>query len=133
VIKLVCLDTSFIADLNRKDKRALEKLKSFAKERMTTTVINIGELYKGAYGHHNVEKKLKEVDDLIQILIVLEMNATASKTYGYYYQFLKRRGELIDERDILIASIAISFGEMRIVTRNVEHFRRIPEIEVMSY
>ncbi len=133
MIKLVCLDTSFIADLNRNDPGALGKLKSFFTERMTTTVINVGELYKGAYGYHNVEKKLNEVEELIQILIVLEMNVTASKTYGYYYQFLRRRGELIDERDILIASIAISFGETRIVTRNVDHFRRIPEIEVISY
>lgn len=40
---------------------------------------------------------------------------------------------MIDDRDILIASIAISFGETKIVTRNVEHFSRIPEIEVISY
>ena len=133
MIKLACLDTSFIADLTRKDERAIAKLKSFAKARLTTTVINVGELYKGAYGYHNVEKKLKEVEELIQILIVLEMNVTASRIYGYYYQLLKRRGELIDDRDILIASIAISFGETKIVTRNVEHFSRIPEIEVISY
>lgn len=79
-----------------------------------------------------MEKKLKEVEELIQIQIVLDMNVTASRIYGFYYHLLKRRGELIDER-VLIASIAISFGETKIVTRNAEHFRRIPEIEVISY
>jgi len=82
---------------------------------------------------HNVEKKLKEVEELIQILIVLDMNVTASRIYCFYYHLLKRRGELIDDRDIPIASITISFGETKIVTRNAEHFRRIPEIEVISY
>jgi predicted nucleic acid-binding protein len=93
----------------------------------------VAELYKGAYGHHNRNEKLKEVDELIQIIFVLEMNVRASKSYGYYYQYLKKRGELIDDRDILIACITLSFGENRIVTRNIEHFKRIEEIEVIDY
>ncbi len=40
---------------------------------------------------------------------------------------------MIEDRDILIASIALSFGENRIVTRNIKHFERIDEIEVVSY
>ena len=132
---MVCLDTSFIADLNRKDSGAIAKLKEFIenREKLVTTVINVAELYKGAYGHHNTERKLKEVDELIMILFVLVMNVRASKNYGYYYYYLKKSGKMIEDRDILIASIALSFGENRIVTRNIKHFQRIEEIEVVSY
>jgi tRNA(fMet)-specific endonuclease VapC len=135
VISLVCLDTSFIADLNRRDIGAIAKLKEFIenREKLVTTVINVAELYKGAYGHHNAERKLKEVDELILILFVLEMNVRASKNYGYFYHYLKKSGKIIEDRDILIASIALSFGENRIVTRNIKHFERIEEIEVVSY
>jgi predicted nucleic acid-binding protein len=78
-------------------------------------------------------RKKKEVDELILILFVLEMNVRASKNYGYYYHYLKKSGKMIEDRDILIASIALSFGENRIVTRNIKHFERIEELEMVSY
>lgn len=132
---MVCFDTSFIVDLRRDDPSALRKLREFAKsgENLSTTVINIGELYKGAYGHHNCEERLKEVDELIHIFLIFEMNIIAAKNYGYYHQYLKEKGKMLDDRDILIASIAFSFEETKIVTRNIEHFRRIPGIDVITY
>ncbi|MEA2053640.1 MAG: type II toxin-antitoxin system VapC family toxin [Candidatus Thermoplasmatota archaeon] len=132
---MVCLDTSFIADLFRKDKEAIRKLEEFIEknEKLVTAIINVAELYKGAYGHYRKEEKIKEVDELSQIIFVLEMNIRAAKNYGYYCQYLKGRGKMIDDRDILIASIILSYGEDKIVTRNVEHFRRIEEIEVIEY
>ena len=132
---MVCLDTSFIADLLRKDKKASEKLEEFVNEneKLMTTIINIAELYKGAYGHYKKEEKIKEVDEISQIIFVLDMNIRAAKNYGYFYQYLKKEGKLIDDRDILIASIILSYGENKIVTRNIKHFRRIKEIEVIEY
>lgn len=132
---MVCLDTSFIADLFRRNEKAIKKLEELVKknEKLTTTIINIAELYKGAYGHHRKEEKLDEVDELSQIIFVLDMNIRAAKNYGYIYQYLKEKGELIDDRDILIASIILSYGENKIITRNVKHFKRIEEIEVIEY
>lgn len=54
---MVCLDTSFIADPNRKDAGAITKLREFIKkrEKLVTTVINVAELYKGVYGYYNPE------------------------------------------------------------------------------
>lgn len=132
---MVCLDTSFIADLFRKDKGAIKKLEELAEknEKLVTTVVNVAELYKGAYGYYKREEKIKEVDELSQIIFVLEMSIRAAKNYGYYYQYLKRRGKMIDDRDIIIASIILSYGENKIVTRNIEHFERIEEIEVLGY
>ena len=132
---MVCLDTSFIADLLRKDRKTSEKLEEFINEneKLMTTIINIAELYKGAYGHHRKEEKIKEVDEISQIIFVLDMNIRAAKNYGYLYQCLKKKGKLIDDRDILIASIILSYGENKIVTKNTKHFKRIKEIEVMEY
>jgi len=98
-----------------------------------TTIINVAELYKGAYGHRLQAEKVEEVNALTDILYILEMNVKAAKHYGYYYQNLKNKGAMIDDRDILIASIALSYGENRIVTRNVRHFERIEPVSVVSY
>jgi tRNA(fMet)-specific endonuclease VapC len=45
---------------------------------------------------------------------------------------LKRRGLLIDEVDILIASIALSEG-LAVATHNVSHFTRINSLQVVDW
>lgn len=37
------------------------------------------------------------------------------------------------DRDILIASILLSFGERKIITRDKRHFREIEGLEVITY
>jgi len=44
---------------------------------------------------------------------------------------LESKGERIDFRDILIAAISKT-QEMAFVTRNTEHFTRIPGLEVLE-
>lgn len=42
-------------------------------EHIFTTVINIAELYRGAFSHPRADEKLQEIAELKDILIVLDM------------------------------------------------------------
>lgn len=53
--------------------------------------------------------------------------------YGYYYQYLRSEGKMIDDRDILIIATMMAYGKHQIVTRNRRHFESIPDIEVIDY
>jgi predicted nucleic acid-binding protein len=48
------------------------------------------------------------------------------------YADLKRRGQLISDADLLIAATALEHGRV-LVTNNVAHFQRIPNLPVISW
>ncbi|KAA0008093.1 MAG: type II toxin-antitoxin system VapC family toxin [Thermoplasmata archaeon] len=132
---MVGVDTTFLIDLFRGDKKALvlmEKL-SREEEHISTTVINIAELYRGAYLHKDKERKLREIKELETLLIILDMRIESAKIYGKLYSFLKEKGRITNDRDILIAAIFLSYGENRIVTRDRKHFQQIEGLHVISY
>jgi len=106
VNSLVGVDTTFLIDLFRNNEKAIELLEGLGKsrERISTTVINLAELYRGAFLHP-------------------DMKAESAKYYG----------KIARDRDILIASIFLSFGEHRIITQDKKHFSEIHSLEVITY
>ncbi len=106
---------------------------SQGEERITTTVINMAELYRGVFLHPEAEEKIAEVDELKDFLIVLDMRIESAKYYGKIYVRLKNNGKMAKDRDILITSIFLSFGERKIITRDKRHFNGIDGIEVITY
>ena len=65
---MVGVDTTFLIDLFRNESNAIKLLEelSKSKERIVTTVINMAELYKGAFLHSNTEKKLEGIEDIME-------------------------------------------------------------------
>ncbi|MFO7795663.1 MAG: type II toxin-antitoxin system VapC family toxin [Promethearchaeia archaeon] len=49
------------------------------------------------------------------------------------YDELSSRGKIIEANDILIASIMLSNGINKIITRNKRHFERIESLEIITY
>lgn len=84
---MVGVDTTFLIDLFRNDSNAIKLLEelSKSKERIVTTVINMAELYKGAFLHSNTEKKLEEIKELKNLLIIFDMRIESAKYYGKIY------------------------------------------------
>lgn len=52
--------------------------------------------------------------------------------YGNLYRFLQRNGLLLDTNDLWIAATALAYG-MPLVTRNIKHFQRVPDLEIVEY
>ncbi len=132
---MVGVDTTFLIDLFRNDEKAISVLEELSKsgERIATTVINMAELYRGAFLHPKTDEKIAEIEELKDLLIVLDMRIENAKYYGKIYAELKNKGRMAKDRDILIASIFLSFGERKIITRDKKHFNEIEEIEVITY
>jgi tRNA(fMet)-specific endonuclease VapC len=124
---MVCLDTSVLVALIRKDQAAIDGLTAEAERggTVSTTVVSLCELYSGAYGSKNPQKELAKVQDLVSDLGLLELDAGAAKRYGelVYDATLKRAP--IGDFDLIIASIALE-QEEKLVTRNLKHFSRVP-------
>ena len=132
---MVGVDTTFLIDLFRNDEKAINVLEKLSRrgERVATTVINMAELYRGAFLHPKTDEKLAEIEELKDLLVILDMRIESAKYYGKIYAQLKNKGKMANDRDILIASIFLSFGERKIVTRDKKHFSEIEGIEVITY
>lgn len=128
---MVCLDTSVIVALLRKDESATARFEEAAAKgaMVATTVLNLCELYAGAYGSRRASQEVEKVEGLESLLQVLDLNAVAAKKYGELVNSQELRREPIGDFDLIIASIALS-NEEPVATRNAKHFSRVPGLKV---
>jgi tRNA(fMet)-specific endonuclease VapC len=122
-------------DLLRQNPAAEKKLNSLIKgdDGPCMTVITVGELFYGAYKSKNVEKEKEKTKEALSGFLILEMNERGAEKFGEILSTLDQKGQKINDRDVMIAAIAMSKGEYRMVTRNKKDFERIPNLTVETY
>jgi tRNA(fMet)-specific endonuclease VapC len=130
----VCLDTDSLIALFRNNPDAVKRAEKYdsMNAEISTTSINAFKIYFGAFKSRNAAKNVKKADDLFNSIRVLELTLESSKKSAEILSELSRRGIPIDLREALISGIAITSG-YSLVTRNVEHFRRVIGLSVESW
>ena len=131
---MVCVDTSVLVALIRKDESAMNGLKAEAERNgvLSTTTMSLCELYAGAYGSKEPEKELLKVQELLSHFTIFDLDAGAARRYGELVNEEKLRREPIGDFDLIIASIALERTET-LVTRNIKHFGRVPGLTVEKW
>jgi predicted nucleic acid-binding protein len=86
----------------------------------------------GEYLEGFADPKSAEAQALVSALELLPVTEPVAALYAVVTRELRAAGRLIGTNDLWIACTARSFG-LPIVTRNVEHFARVPGLEVLSY
>lgn len=126
------LDTSFIIDFLRNNPPAVAKFQELYRRGVpiTTTSINIFELYRGFNATQNV-RVIKAYSFLDNISIYL-LDISSAKRAGSIAEQLDRNGEPIEPEDAMISAIALEHSE-QILTKNVKHFSRVENLVVETY
>lgn len=131
---MYCFDTDVLsATMRRKPDLALiRRLAQLPPAEQFTTAITLGELLYGAE-RRGSDRLREEVRDLISgALTVLPFDEAAAEAYGPLRARLEASGEPLDEPDLRIASIALA-GNLTLVTANVRHFDRVPDLHVENW
>jgi predicted nucleic acid-binding protein len=127
---MACLDTNVIIGLLRNDKDTVSLIKNLEKSgRITTTVINNFELWKGFYRTKSIKDE-KAIIELLNIISLLEFDEKASKKAAEIFEHLRKKGKIVDALDVMIASIAITNNEP-LLTFNKKHFENIPGLKLI--
>ena len=128
------LDTSFLIDVIRKNAPSKILLDTLDNEgpHVTNTIV-VHEFLVGAFGAIDSEKELKARNDLLSRIVILEFDLAAANRSAVIEADLRAKGEMIGGADILIAGTMISRGISTIVTRNVRHFEKIPQINIQTW
>jgi tRNA(fMet)-specific endonuclease VapC len=125
-----CIDTNLLVAILRGNEDAKKKMEELDRDgRQSTTSINSFELFYGAY---NVHERVEEAITLLARMNVLPLDYESSKKAGEILAHLTRTGKPIDFRDALIAGVSLTNG-LTLVTKNREHFSRIPGLMTESW
>jgi len=125
-------DTSFLVDLMRRDRDALNLYLNFEQQgiALTTTAITAMELFKGAYVSGN-RNNLVKVRTILELFTLLPVDETVYEAFGRIAAGLCISGNPIGDFDEVIAAIAVC-NDGEIITRD-RHFEKIPELTVIRY
>lgn len=130
------LDTDILSNLMRRNPSTalIAKLASIPSEHQFTSSITLGELI---YGANRVPERTLVLMDRIESRLManlpaLPFDGAAARRFGEVRAELERRGTPIGEADLRIGAIALA-RDLTVVTGNVRHFQRIPELLVENW
>jgi predicted nucleic acid-binding protein len=126
------LETSFLVDFERENNRgtagaAVAFLESHGDARLYVTFTVAGELAAGT----SLSERARW-EEFLGPFHILAFNADVSWEYGRAYRHLQENGMLIGGNDLWIAATGLAY-HMPVVTRNVQHYRRVPGLRVEGY
>jgi tRNA(fMet)-specific endonuclease VapC len=125
------LETTFLIDLEREHHKAAGSAVAFLEAnedaRLYLPFITAGELAAGASLSNR-----SRWEAFLAPFYVLSSTPDVSWEYGRAYRYLRDNGRLIGANDLWIAATGLAY-RMPVVTRNVEHYRRVPGLEVEEY
>jgi predicted nucleic acid-binding protein len=98
-----------------------------SRDEAVLTSVSVFELYAGVEG----KRRLKQIETLIQNLMILPLDVFEAVMAGKIYTQLKTKGQMIGTHDILIAAICLTNG-LPLYTKNVTHFSKIEDLQVLS-
>jgi len=126
------LDTNICIYLLNGNKKIESKIKSIGIYSIAITNTVLAELYFGAYNSVKIKENIDRIDEFRKNLTIIQEDAESSRLFGKIKAELKSSGNLIDDFDILIASIALA-NDCTIVTNNESHFKRIKNLTVVNW
>jgi len=133
------LDTDYVMSLVRGDRRAINLAKRIEEE-LAYRAISIVTVHEYLLGVHlsywRNKKKLEEMleraeSELMRFDIIPYDYKIARKT-AEIMAYLRREGEILGLADVIIAATAL-VNELKLVTRNTEHFSRVLNLKIITY
>ncbi len=133
---MIHADTSFVIDLLREARRgggpATELLEALPDEEIRICVFVRCELLAGVRLSNRSEQELQQVDGLCGAWATVYPDERFAEVYADIFAALRREGWTVAALDLLIGTAA-RVEHARLVTGNVRHFARIPDLEIVAY
>src|SRR5918911_418492 len=102
-------DTDWIIEAFAGRQRALNTLRRLAPQRLAVSVVTVAELYDVAFDSPNPEAHLRNTRQFLGRFHTLGLNDQIAERFAETRAFLRRRGLLIPDLDLLIAATALHY------------------------
>ncbi len=98
---------------------------------LASTTVNYSELIYGLKKRDN-KKYLPKVELIFDNIKLYSFDKKSAKTFGTLKATMQKRGIIVADMDLMIASIAIAYEEP-LISNNLKHFSKIEGLEVESW
>lgn len=131
---MYCFDTDVLSAAVRRDPplHLIRRLARVPAEHQFTTAITQGELLYGAARRGGARLTALVRDVIERAQVILPFDSDAAEVYGPLRARLETEGHPLAEPDLRIACIALSH-DLTLVTGNVRHFERVPDLRVENW
>jgi predicted nucleic acid-binding protein len=109
-------------------EEAILMVNKLAKFDLATSVICVAEILEGLTDIRNKEK-LKIFVDFLKNIDIFDIDLYVADVYSKIRSDQRKKGELIDKFDLLIASTCIA-NDLTLVTGNIKHFKRVKNLKI---
>ena len=127
-------DTDAISELLRPRPAAayVRWLRAVPREEQYTSAVVVGELYQGAFRSPAAARHLENIEKrVLPSVTVLSYDAPAARVYGEVRARLEAAGRPLADADLQIAATAL-LHDLELVTGNVRHFERVPQLRISA-
>jgi predicted nucleic acid-binding protein len=127
-------DTDAISELLRPRPLPtyVDWLRDVPREEQFTSAVVIGELYKGAYRSQARHRHLTNIEQrILPAVTILPYDVAIAKVFGQIRAQLEEDGDILADADLQIAATTIYHG-LELITGNLRHFSRIPDLRINS-
>jgi len=126
------LDTDWIIHSLKGSHIVTEKVKELREEGLAISIVSIAEIYEGIFGSKDPDKHEKVFKEFLTGVTVLEITEEICKRFGELRNGLRKKGELIGDFDLLIASTTLVDG-LILLTDNVKHYEKVKDLKIKTF
>lgn len=127
------LDTSFLVDVLRGEDATIEWERRLNESAVgVVTAVTVMELWEGIHLADSAADERAAVEDLLAGLLHEDFGRESAKWAGETNAGLRESGESVDVEDVMVGASAVQRTEP-VLTRNVEDFERLPDVDVRGY
>ena len=125
------LDTDIVSFSWRGEGQVAAKIVAHHPSALCVSAITIAELRFGA-DKRKSSKLHAKIDTFVATVEVIPFDEVCARHFGAIASTLAKEGTLIGQTDVMIAATAIAI-QATLVTRNVQHFKRVRELRVENW
>ena len=127
------LDTNILTAFLKNDLRVVKRISDYLNffDQLTINIISYYEILRGLKDLGD-EEKIRRFEVFIQENKLVYIRKETIEKSAEIYAYLKKDGNLIEDADILMASIAI-VEDLVLITNNISHFKRVKGLETENW
>jgi tRNA(fMet)-specific endonuclease VapC len=126
------IDSDILINSIKGNSRIRQRIIDVAAIPKAISIITYGELLYGAKRSRQVEKNSSIIYRIAEIFPIIGISRAIMETFVDVKLSLERKGQRLDEFDLMIAATAFSLN-YTLVTNNGNHFKRIEGIRLENW
>jgi tRNA(fMet)-specific endonuclease VapC len=123
------VDADWLIDAAAGRPVAVRTLDRLSADGLAVSIIAVAEVYEGAFGTPEPEATLADFRQFLGDYAILPLTDPIVERFARLRAALRQQGMPIPDMDLLIAATALE-EDLALLTRNVRHFERIPDLQL---